>query len=217
MPCAPYAWTKTSGIPGSGGAQFHRRDWEPVYAFCLRDRIPLIWSDNTAFGHPPKWAPGGEMSHRMSDGKRVNQWGGVDREEGERRSSGERQNGSRPSHKTLTPRCKHVGGERVEQVYVPPPIANPGNVIKTHVGGGMDGGDDDAHGNEAPMPIALAERFVCWFCPPSGVVLDPFAGSGTTGVAAIKNGRRFIGMDIRESEIERSTSRLVKAQPELFQ
>ena len=25
----------------------------------------LPWSDNTACGHPPKWAPGGEMSHRL--------------------------------------------------------------------------------------------------------------------------------------------------------
>ena len=35
-------------------------------------------------------------------------------------------------------------------------------------------------------------------CPPGGLVLDPFAGSGTTGVAALLEGRRFLGIEITE-------------------
>jgi hypothetical protein len=71
---APYCYFRF-GIPGSGGARYHRRDWEPVYAFCRPEVLPLAWSDNTAEGHPPKWAPGGEMSNRLKDGQRVGQSG----------------------------------------------------------------------------------------------------------------------------------------------
>lgn len=43
-------------------------------------------------------------------------------------------------------------------------------------------------------PTALMEELVrC--VPPGGLILDPFAGSGTTGVAALKTGRRFIGIE----------------------
>lgn len=39
-------------------------------------------------------------------------------------------------------------------------------------------------------------RAIVQCCPPGGVVLDPFAGSGTTGVAAVLEGRRFIGAEL---------------------
>jgi DNA modification methylase len=32
--------------------------------------------------------------------------------------------------------------------------------------------------------------------PPGGLVLDPFAGSGTTGIAALQEGARFLGIDL---------------------
>jgi site-specific DNA-methyltransferase (adenine-specific) len=44
----------------------------------------------------------------------------------------------------------------------------------------------------------MMEQLVC-VVPPGGLILDPFAGSGSTGVAAIKTGRRFIGIE-REAE-----------------
>lgn len=57
---APYCFYRI-GIPGSGSGKYHRRDWEPVYAFARAECCPPKWTDNTALGHPPKWAPGGEM------------------------------------------------------------------------------------------------------------------------------------------------------------
>ena len=39
-------------------------------------------------------------------------------------------------------------------------------------------------------------RAIVRVCPPGGVILDPFAGSGTTGVAALMEGRRFLGAEL---------------------
>lgn len=44
-------------------------------------------------------------------------------------------------------------------------------------------------------PLLLMERLVLTFSEVGALVVDPFAGSGTTGFAAIKNGRRFVGSD----------------------
>lgn len=45
-------------------------------------------------------------------------------------------------------------------------------------------------------PEKLVDVAIKATCPPSGTVLDPFAGTGTTGVSALKNDRYFIGIDI---------------------
>jgi len=46
-----------------------------------------------------------------------------------------------------------------------------------------------------PKPIWLMQALVRDFTEPGELVLDPFAGSGTTGVAAIRDGRRFVGWE----------------------
>lgn len=48
----------------------------------------------------------------------------------------------------------------------------------------------------AVMPPELAERCILAGCRPGGTVLDPFAGSGTTGMVALRHGRRFVGIDL---------------------
>lgn len=54
----------------------------------------------------------------------------------------------------------------------------------------------------AVMPRALAERCILAGCRPGGVVLDPFAGSGTTGMVALKHGRRFVGIDLSATYLD---------------
>ncbi len=56
----------------------------------------------------------------------------------------------------------------------------------------------------AAMPPALAERCVLAGCRPGGVVLDPFSGSGTTGLAAARHGRRYVGIDLSADYLDLS-------------
>ena len=52
------------------------------------------------------------------------------------------------------------------------------------------------------QPTTLLGRIVLASTNPGDVILDPFAGSGTTGVSAITNGRRFIGIDSSEEYLK---------------
>lgn len=56
----------------------------------------------------------------------------------------------------------------------------------------------------ATFPVALPERCILAGCKPGGTVLDPFSGSGTTGLAAAKHGRRYIGIDLNPDYLELS-------------
>lgn len=98
-------------------------------------------------------------------------------------------------------------GRLLEQGYRPPALVNPGNIIHCNAGGGVMG-SRLAHENEAPFPEKLAEFFIKSFCPPSGIVLDPFLGSGTTVAVAKRLGQNYIGIDVRWSQIELTQRRL---------
>lgn len=50
--------------------------------------------------------------------------------------------------------------------------------------------------HSAVMPLPLAEVCLLATSKPGDVVLDPFCGTATTGVAALKNGRKFVGIDL---------------------
>ncbi|WP_308425716.1 DNA-methyltransferase [Pilimelia terevasa] len=60
----------------------------------------------------------------------------------------------------------------------------------------------------APFPIDLPMRAIAAGCPPGGVVLDPFSGAATTGLAALRLGRRYIGIDINASFHDEAITRL---------
>lgn len=56
-------------------------------------------------------------------------------------------------------------------------------------------------------PIALLERIVLAASNKGDVILDPFTGSSTTGLAAIKHGRKFLGVDLEKEYLELSKKR----------
>jgi site-specific DNA-methyltransferase (adenine-specific) len=63
-------------------------------------------------------------------------------------------------------------------------------------------------GHPAPYPIALAERLIRMFSFAGDTVLDPFAGSGTTGVAAMRCGRNSLQVEIGASYVKLMEYRL---------
>lgn len=69
----------------------------------------------------------------------------------------------------------------------------------------------------AVFPDKIPLDFIQVFCPPGGLVLDPFMGSGSTAVAALKTNRNFIGFDISEEYIKLANQRIAleKIQPRL--
>lgn len=186
------------GVSGSGGDQWYRADVEYALAFApARGRMPH--AEPTKNGHPPKWRPGGEMSHRMPNGRRVAKF-----------------------HTKTLP-----NGTMKVQGYNPPEIANPGNWIgefyvegcgdflDTGASGGGRLGHPLAHENEAPYPVEVPAFFIRSHCPPGGLVLDPFSGSGTTVDAAMSEGREGVGLDLRQSQCELGRKRAATVTPSL--
>jgi DNA modification methylase len=49
--------------------------------------------------------------------------------------------------------------------------------------------------HQTEKPVILLRRMIRVVAPPGGIVLDPFAGSSSTGVAALMEGRRYLGFD----------------------
>jgi site-specific DNA-methyltransferase (adenine-specific) len=63
-------------------------------------------------------------------------------------------------------------------------------------------------GHPAPFPTELPARLIELYTYREDLVLDPFAGSGTTAVAAVRSGRHFAGYDLDESYIRRAEARV---------
>ncbi|QDU25878.1 Modification methylase DpnIIB [Anatilimnocola aggregata] len=66
-------------------------------------------------------------------------------------------------------------------------------------------------GHPAPMPIELARHCVTLGCPPDRTVLDPFAGIGTSLIAAVENYRHGIGIELSPYYLSLARQRLPKS------
>lgn len=92
-------------------------------------------------------------------------------------------------------------------------LAKPGFRLRSRGASGL--GDvwsmaPDRNEHPAPFPIALPERALETFDAP--IVLDPFMGSGTTGIAAHRQGRAFIGCEISAKYFDIACRRIEDAQ-----
>ncbi len=78
------------------------------------------------------------------------------------------------------------------------------------------GKSEKQHGRHPTQkPVSLLARLLTASCPPGAVVLDPFNGSGTTGVAAVQLGHHYIGIDLETEYLDLTTARLLEIAPDL--
>jgi adenine-specific DNA-methyltransferase len=106
------------------------------------------------------------------------------------------------------PGKRHYKGDQKGELSGNPKGKNPTdvwdipNVKANHV-------EKTAH--PCQFPIALAQRIIKGLTKPEGLVLDPYAGSGTTGAAAAFLGRRFVGAELDRKYYKIATQRIKAA------
>lgn len=71
--------------------------------------------------------------------------------------------------------------------------------------------DKKLYKHPTPKPVPILENLVKNSCPQCGSVLDPFMGSGSTGVACVNTGRRFIGMELDKQYFDIAVQRIEEA------
>lgn len=66
----------------------------------------------------------------------------------------------------------------------------------------------EKYNHPCPVPVELMERIILLTTKEGDLVIDPFSGSGTTAIACINTGRRFIGFEISENYANMANERI---------
>lgn len=73
--------------------------------------------------------------------------------------------------------------------------------------GGFEESPTGTSGTSIFDPV-LCELAYRWFCPPNGLILDPFAGGSVRGIVAAKLGRRYVGIELRAEQVAANAAQL---------
>jgi site-specific DNA-methyltransferase (adenine-specific) len=122
------------------------------------------------------------------------------------------------SHETLiwaskSPKSKHTFNYQESKTFdhQGDALKNPGKQMRSVWSIPAVSKSEKKHGGHPTQkPIRLLERIVSLCSNPGDRVLDPFCGSGTTGVAALHFGRNFVGMEQDSTYIDLSTTRMAE-------
>ena len=111
-----------------------------------------------------------------------------------------------------------LGGNETVYVYGSPIISQEGRRVIPSVSPKAQPGDRQPNGHPCSRALVHQEFVVNWCSDEGETILDPFCGSGTTGVAAVKLGRRFIGIEIEQKYFDIACRRISEAlkQPDMF-
>lgn len=187
-------WAKPNGMPGS---QQDRCTSSHEYVFMLT-KSATYWSDFDAIKTPPResslirTAQNLQMqagSHRANGGGKTN--GTIKASRGS-----DKQRGHSRQHAGFNDRWDAMSRE--DQQSMPAMMRDvwfipPAQFAEAHF---------------AVMPEELARRCIIAGCPAGGTVLDPFSGSGTTGIVALKNRCNYIGIELNPEYAAMSERRL---------
>ncbi|NDC55075.1 MAG: site-specific DNA-methyltransferase [Planctomycetia bacterium] len=86
--------------------------------------------------------------------------------------------------------------------------------IETPYAGAGRTGNENRNNHPTVKPIKLMQYLVRMITPPNGIVLDPFAGSGTTGIACKIDGFNFVGLELSEDYTKIANARIESFQEE---
>lgn len=120
------------------------------------------------------------------------------------------------SHETLLwarkdPKAKHTfnyQGMKNGEWHLTDFIKNAGKQMRSVWAIGYPKPDEKKFGKHPTQkPMALLERIVLASTKPGDIIIDPFTGSSTTGLAATKHGRKFVGIDLEKEYLELSVKR----------
>jgi hypothetical protein len=80
-------------------------------------------------------------------------------------------------------------------------------LTSTGYGKCLETGIGEKYGREEMNGTSIFDPVLCelsyrWFCPPAGVVIDPFAGGSVRGIVAAKLNRQYIGIELRSEQVE---------------
>lgn len=107
---------------------------------------------------------------------------------------------------------KSPSGHKRDRMKVHAAAARRGGVTPFNVWPIANNRAETGHGAETP--IELARRWIRYICPPGGVILDACCGGGNIGVAAIREGRRYVGFEKFRPAYEKAIVALTKAAKE---
>jgi site-specific DNA-methyltransferase (cytosine-N4-specific) len=182
-------WSKASGMPESVTDRPTRKH-EHVFLLAKSGRY---WFDLDAIREPTVYPAGSPALNWARDTKEADVPGQSMKQHRAGRSWDERKSAGAPLRRGADPAAAvgdsdftaHANGK------------NPGDVWTVAT-------QPFTEAHFAVMPLSIADRCVVSGCKPGGTVLDPFSGSGTTGLAAAKHGRKYVGIDLNADYLDLS-------------
>lgn len=107
---------------------------------------------------------------------------------------------------------RKLGGNEIAYGFGEPIPSRPGQRVIPGMSPKAQPGRRENVGHPCPRAVTHMEWLVRWWSEPEEIVLDPFMGSGTTGVACMNLGRKFIGVEIDPKYFDIACSRIEQAQ-----
>ena len=191
-------------INGSeSGTSFSQALYFKEIGFNLHDTM-IYWKNQFAFPESNRYAPVFEYMFVLSVGTPIT--ANIIKTATNRENRIKRKNSSIRQRNGITQSLKYETGKNTR---------NCENIWIYEVGYMKSAKETCAFEHPAIFPIALAKDHILSWSNPGDLILDPFAGSGTTLVAAKDLGRRFIGIELNQGYVDICNKRLDAVQPRL--